>query len=100
MSKGDAPRRYRVVQWATGNVGSRSLRVVIEHPHMKLVGLFVHSADKVGRDAGELCGLGSIGINATNRIDDIVALKPDCVIYMQRGFNADDVVFSPPASTS
>jgi 2,4-diaminopentanoate dehydrogenase len=91
MSKGDAPRRYRVVQWATGNVGSRSLRVVIEHPHMDLVGLFVHSADKVGRDAGELCGLGSIGINATNRIDDIVALKPDCVIYMQRGFNAEDV---------
>jgi 4-hydroxy-tetrahydrodipicolinate reductase len=84
-------RRYRVVQWATGNVGSRSLRVVIEHPHLDLVGLYVHSADKVGRDAGELCGLSPIGIKATNRVDDIVGLKPDCVIYMQQGFNADDV---------
>lgn len=91
MSKGDTRRRYRVVQWATGNVGLRSLRVVIEHPHMDLVGLFVHSADKVGRDAGELCGLNPVGIKATNRVDDIVALKPDCVIYMQQGFNADDV---------
>jgi 4-hydroxy-tetrahydrodipicolinate reductase len=91
MSKDDTRRRYRVVQWATGNVGSRSLRVVIEHPHMDLVGLFVHSADKVGRDAGDLCGLGPVGIKATNRVDDIVALKPDCVIYMQQGFDADDV---------
>jgi 4-hydroxy-tetrahydrodipicolinate reductase len=91
MSKDAVRRRYRVVQWGTGNVGSRSLRVVIEHPQMDLVGVFVHSPDKVGRDAGELCGLGSVGTRATNRIDDVVALKPDCVIYMQQGFNAEDV---------
>jgi hypothetical protein len=91
MNNADIPRRYRVVQWATGNVGSRSLRVVIEHPHMDLVGVYVHSADKVGRDAGELCGLGPVGIKATNGVDDIVALRADCVIYMQQGFNADDV---------
>jgi 4-hydroxy-tetrahydrodipicolinate reductase len=84
-------RRYRVVQWATGNVGLRSLRVLLEHPQMDLVGLYVHSADKVGRDAGEMCGLGPIGIAATNSVRDIIALRPDCVIYMQQGFNADDV---------
>ena len=49
-------RRYRVVQWATGNVGSRALRRAIEHPDLDLVGVWVHSADKVGRDAGELAG--------------------------------------------
>ena len=48
----------RVVQWATGNVGTKSLRAVIEHPQLELVGLYVHSADKVGKDAGELCGEG------------------------------------------
>jgi 4-hydroxy-tetrahydrodipicolinate reductase len=84
-------RGYRVVQWATGNVGLRALRVVLEHPHLDLVGLYVHSVDKVGRDAGEMCGLGPVGIKATNRIDDVVALQPDCVLYMQRGFDADDV---------
>ena len=49
---------YRVVQWATGNIGTRSLRDVIEHPDLSLVGLYVYSPDKAGRDAGELCGLG------------------------------------------
>ena len=47
---------YRVVQWATGNIGTKSLRAVIEHPGLELVGLYVHSADKAGTDAGELCG--------------------------------------------
>ena len=27
-------QKYRVVQWATGNIGTRSLRAVIEHRHL------------------------------------------------------------------
>jgi len=84
-------RPYRVVQWATGNIGTRSLRTVIEHPNMELIGLYVHSDGKVGRDAGEIAGVGHIGIAATNSIDRIVALRPDCVLYMQQGCNFDDV---------
>lgn len=84
-------KSYKVVQWATGNVGTRSLRSVIEHPKMKLVGLYVHSKEKAGRDAGELCGLAPVGVKATNSIDDIVALKADCVLYMQQGANIDDI---------
>lgn len=84
-------KKYRVVQWATGNIGSRAMRAVIEHPNMTLVGVHVHSEAKAGRDAGELCGLGPIGITATRDIDEIIALKPDCVLYMQQGINFDDV---------
>lgn len=75
-------QRYRVVQWATGNIGMRSLRAVIEHPGLELVGLYVYSDPKAGRDAGELCGLGPVGVTATREIDEILALKPDCVLYM------------------
>jgi len=82
---------YKVVQWATGNIGTRSLRSVLEHPHLKLVGLYVHSREKAGRDAGELCGLAPVGIKATNSIDDIIALRPDCVLYMQQGASIDDL---------
>ena len=39
---------YRVVQWATGNVGARALRRAIEHPDLDVVGVWVHGADKVG----------------------------------------------------
>jgi hypothetical protein len=84
-------KSYKVVQWATGNVGTRSLRSVIEHPSMKLVGLYVHSKEKAGKDAGELCGLAPVGVKATNSIDDIIALKADCVLYMQQGANIDDI---------
>jgi hypothetical protein len=84
-------RRYRVVQWATGNVGSRALRRAIEHPRLDLVGVYVHSADKVGRDAGVLAGIAPIGIAATNSIEDVIALRPDCVLYMPQYTNHDEV---------
>jgi hypothetical protein len=85
------PRRYRVVQWATGNVGSRALRRAIEHPHLDLVGVYVYGAAKVGRDAGELAGIGPVGVVATNRIEDVIALQPDCVTYMPQYIDLDQV---------
>lgn len=88
-----APRRkrYRVVQWATGNVGARALRRAIEHPDLEVVGVWVHSANKVGHDAGQLAGIAPIGVAATNRIEDVLALKPDCVLYMPHVCNFDEI---------
>jgi 4-hydroxy-tetrahydrodipicolinate reductase len=83
--------RLRVVQWATGNIGTRALRTVIEHPRMELVGVRVHSADKVGRDAGDLCGAPPTGVMATDSIDAILALAADCVLYMPRQCDFDEV---------
>lgn len=84
-------RSYRVVQWATGNIGMRSLRAVLAHPSLRLVGLYVHSEAKAGRDAGELCGLGTAGVKATRSIDEIIALEADCVLYMQQSCNFDEI---------
>ncbi|MFC0206355.1 NAD(P)H-dependent amine dehydrogenase family protein [Novosphingobium soli] len=80
---------WRVVQWATGNVGTRALRMVIEHPRMELAGLWVSSPDKAGKDAGELCGLPATGITATNSLEEIVGLDADCVLYMPQGTDWD-----------
>jgi hypothetical protein len=84
-------RPYRVVQWATGNIGTRALRAVIEHPGMTLAGLYVYSDAKAGRDAGELCGTDALGIKATRNMDDILALGADCVLYMPQFCNFDEV---------
>jgi hypothetical protein len=84
-------KTYRVVQWATGRIGESSLRELIRSPEMELVGVYVHSAAKEGRDAGELCGIAPIGVKATRDIDKIIALKPDCVVAMPEGPNVDDV---------
>ena len=83
--------RYCVVQWATGNIGTKALRELIEHPQLDLVGVYVHSAAKAGQDAGSLCGLGPTGVVATQDVDEIVALGADCVLYMPRACDFDEV---------
>ncbi|WP_405181168.1 dihydrodipicolinate reductase [Nocardia sp. NBC_01377] len=83
---------YRVIQWATGNIGARSLRAVLEHPNLDLVGVYVHGAKKVGVDAGTLCDLErETGVLATGDMDEILALEADCVLYMPRAFDAEQV---------
>lgn len=83
--------KYRVIQWATGNIGTRALRSVIEHPRLELVGLYVSSPDKAGRDAGELCGTGATGVKATTSAAELIALDADCVLYMRQGIDWDEV---------
>ena len=82
---------YRVVQWATGTVGASAMRGVIGHPDMELVGAYVYSGQKEGRDAGDLCGLDPVGVRATRNVDEILALKPDCVLYMPDKGNIDEL---------
>jgi 4-hydroxy-tetrahydrodipicolinate reductase len=72
---------YRVIQWSTGNVGTLALRCILGHPELRLAGLLVHSAAKAGKDAGELCGIGRVGVAATNDVDAVLALDADCVCY-------------------
>ncbi|MCJ8156041.1 dihydrodipicolinate reductase [Sphingomonas sp. LaA6.9] len=84
-------RTWKVIQWATGNVGSRALRTVIEHPQLELVGLWVSSPEKVGKDAGELAGIAPCGVKATSSVDDLVATKADCVLYMRQGTDIDEL---------
>ncbi len=82
----------RVVQWTTGNVGKRSVRAIANRRDMELVGCYAWSDDKVGRDVGELCGIESLGVTATNDVDALLARKPDCVVYNPMWPNVDEVV--------
>ena len=72
---------YRVIQWATGGVGRAAIQGVIRHPQLELVGCWVHSDDKHGRDAGELAGEAPIGVAATTDVDALLALDADAVMY-------------------
>lgn len=77
---------HRVIQWGTGFVGKLALQATIEHPDLELVGLVVHSEEKVGRDAGELIGLAPVGIAATNDLAAAERIDADVVSYFA---NAD-----------
>jgi hypothetical protein len=74
--------RRRVIQFSTGNVGRHALQAIIERPDLELVGVHAAAADKVGRDAAELCGLSDpTGVTATDDVEALVALHADCVVY-------------------
>ncbi len=82
---------YRVVQWMTGDVGRVGIRHLTANPVFDLVGVLVHSADKVGKDAGEIAGIAPIGLTATDDIDAITALDADCVFYTPVIMDVDTV---------
>ena len=75
---------YKVVQWATGSVGNASLKEIIRHPDLELVGLRVYGKDKVGKDAGVLAGGDPVGVIATDSIEDILATSCDVVVHTPR----------------
>src|SRR3954470_11125256 len=85
------PQKYRVVQWSTGNVGRHAIAGVDARPDLELVGVWVSNPDKVGRDAGDLAGLGrDLGVLATGDAEAIFALRPDCIVNTAM---ADDRIF-------
>lgn len=81
----------RVIQWATGAVGSLALRQIIERPDLELVGVLVYNSDKEGVDAGELIGLPPVGVRATTDKDAIIALEADCVIHTPLAENLEEL---------
>ena len=72
---------YRVIVWGTGFVGKMVIRELVDHPEFELVGVIVSSPEKHGRDAGEIAGIGPIGIRATRDVDAALALDADAVAY-------------------
>ena len=73
---------YKVIQWTTGTVARDAVKGIIGHRDLELVGTWVHSADKDGRDVGELCGIEPLGITATRDREALLALDADCVSFM------------------
>jgi 4-hydroxy-tetrahydrodipicolinate reductase len=71
----------RVVVWGTGFVGKLVIAEIVPHPAFELVGVGVSNPDKVGRDAGEICGLDPIGVTATDDVDALIALRPDALVH-------------------
>lgn len=72
---------YRVVVWGPGNVGLPAIRNVVSHPELELAGVIVHSPQKEGRDAGELAGIGAVGVRATRDAEALLGTRPDALVY-------------------
>jgi hypothetical protein len=80
----------RVAHVGTGNVGGLALAELITNPQFELTGVCVSTPEKVGKDAGELCGVGLepgtvTGVAAVGDLDAMLATKPECVVYCAMG---------------
>jgi hypothetical protein len=71
----------RVVVWGTGFVGRLVIPEIVRHPAFELVGVGVSNPAKVGRDAGDICGIGPVGVTATDDLDALIALAPDGLVH-------------------
>ena len=72
---------WKVIQWTTGHVGREAVKAIVAHPELELVGAYAWSPEKDGRDVGELCGIGPLGVRATSDVDALLAMGADCVCY-------------------
>jgi hypothetical protein len=80
----------RVAHVGTGNVGRPALAELITNPQFDLTGLCVSSPEKVGKDAGALCGVALddevvTGVTAVSDLDAVLATGPECVVYCAMG---------------
>ena len=73
--------RKRVAVWGTGFVGRMVIPEVLRQPNFELVGVGVSNPDKVGRDVGEICGVGPVGLAATDDLEALIALGPDALVH-------------------
>lgn len=83
---------HRIVQWGTGFIGVVATKAILDHPDMELVGCHAFSQDKIGQDVGTLVGRPPIGVTATGTVEEIIELKPDCVLYMPIQWDVDAMV--------
>jgi hypothetical protein len=82
-------RPIRVAVFATGAIGTLAIQSIVRRPDMELVGVWVHSDDKAGRDAGEITGGREIGITTTRNIEEILANRPQVAVYTATGPEQD-----------
>jgi 2,4-diaminopentanoate dehydrogenase len=82
---------FRVIQWGTGSVGKLALRETLKNPAFKLAGVKVYGDAKVGKDAGELCGMPATGITAVKDTADLKLQKGDTILYCPMIPNYDEI---------
>ena len=83
---------YKVVQWGTGNLGTLAVQSILKHPDLELIGTWVSSAEKDGRDVGELSRVSPIGVLATQDADALIAGDADCICYAADSMGREDDV--------
>jgi hypothetical protein len=80
---------YRVAFCGTGYVGRMALPLLLQQPGLQLVGHYVSTPEKAGKDSGELVGIGPLGVKATNSWRELIDLRADVLTYFADSVNRE-----------
>ncbi len=81
----------RVIQWATGQIGQIAIRAMAKDPRFEIVGAYVTSDAKHGKDVGTLAGIAPLGVLATKSAGEILRMNADCVLYAPLRPSLDEI---------
>lgn len=84
-------REVSVVLYGVGAVGSLIASFLLEKEGMNIVGAIDIAKEKVGKDLGEILGLGrKLGIDVSEKVDSVLPkVKPDVVVHTTTSFLKD-----------
>jgi 2,4-diaminopentanoate dehydrogenase len=79
-------RRIRAVVYGMGAMGCLSSRLLLEKG-VEIVGALARSPHKVGRDVGDVAGLGhSLNVPVESDADAVLSRHPDIVLLCTKSF--------------
>jgi 2,4-diaminopentanoate dehydrogenase len=72
-------QKIKIVVYGIGPIGQSIFREAAKKDGIELVGAYDIDSKKVGKDLGELCGTGRVGLEVTNKLNQILP-KCDLVV--------------------
>lgn len=88
---------YRVAVAGPGGLGASTIREIQRLPEMELAAVLAFTPSKNGKDAGELAGIGPVGVSATTDFATFLKSDAQCVIYTARdlgNWNSDEQILA------
>jgi hypothetical protein len=84
-------KKIRVIQYGVGAMGSNMVRLLEMRPEAEVVGAVDHDPAKIGRDLGEVAGLGRpMGIKVSFPADEVLRkIEADVVLLATTAFVAE-----------
>jgi len=64
-------KKMNVISYGLGPIGIKMLQSILQSDSIQLIGAVDIDPQKIGRDAGELAGTGSVGVNVVQSVEEI-----------------------------
>lgn len=77
----DFMNKYKVIIWGLGHVGTAALEHLTHKDSVEVVGVYDVDPEKVGKDAGEIAGIGPVGVTVTDDREGLLNKDADVVLY-------------------